>query len=476
MPSVRSRIFFLSTWLVILILISFYQYRRRFGTTPQRSLLLDHHLPFSCEGRWIHIYNLSDIYNENLVRNCSTFKKPEDLCPYMENGGMGRAFTYEPEIFPVKSEGSVWFNSWQSSLELYFHERLLQYPCIAPIESADMFYVPFYAGMDLSYSMTHRSVKKEAHYVELLTWLREQYFFTRRGGLDHFITLGRIALDFRRPRGDSWGTQMLLHPEFQNMVKLTVERDGGTPAFSKNEIAIPYPTYYHARSDRQVEDVVSWALQSHQRSVFVALAGIRKQRLGGIREKLMRDCESDGRCTLLICEGHEGVNQTDLDTRYPGNLPIAGHNLHTSCNYPSAPLDTFHRSQFCLQPPGDSPTRRSFFDALVAGCIPVIFKPTAAWTQYISFLPENGESFSILIPFSKLRKDNVIDMLTRIPQTQIVAMRAKIGELLPRILYAHVARKYPSTSGANGTVMENPDAFDLALVEVHNLMKRNEGK
>jgi len=32
------------------------------------------------------------------------------------------------------------------------------------------------------------------------------------------------------------------------------------------------------------------------------------------------------------------------------------------------------RSQFCLQPPGDSLTRASFYDALLRGCVPVIFR------------------------------------------------------------------------------------------------------
>ncbi|GAA6004436.1 uncharacterized protein JCM10292_007067 [Rhodotorula paludigena] len=32
------------------------------------------------------------------------------------------------------------------------------------------------------------------------------------------------------------------------------------------------------------------------------------------------------------------------------------------------------QSTFCLQPPGDSPTRKGFFDSILLGCIPVIFR------------------------------------------------------------------------------------------------------
>ena len=36
------------------------------------------------------------------------------------------------------------------------------------------------------------------------------------------------------------------------------------------------------------------------------------------------------------------------------------------------------RSVFCLQPMGDLPTRKGLFDAIVFGCIPVVFHPLSA--------------------------------------------------------------------------------------------------
>ena len=36
------------------------------------------------------------------------------------------------------------------------------------------------------------------------------------------------------------------------------------------------------------------------------------------------------------------------------------------------------RSVFCLQPPGDMPSRKSVFDAILSGCIPVLFHPLTA--------------------------------------------------------------------------------------------------
>nr|GEV69783.1 hypothetical protein CTI12_AA330670 [Tanacetum cinerariifolium] len=60
-------------------------------------------------------------------------------------------------------------------------------------------------------------------------------------------------------------------------------------------------------------------------------------------------------------------------------------------------------------PPGDTPTRRSAFDSLLAGCIPVFFEELSAKKQYVWHFPEDEhDEFSIMIP-----KKDVVFMLGR---------------------------------------------------------------
>ena len=47
-----------------------------------------------------------------------------------------------------------------------------------------------------------------------------------------------------------------------------------------------------------------------------------------------------------------------------------------------------HRSTFCFQPIGDTPTRKGIFDTLMLGCIPVVFHPLSASALYTWHLPE----------------------------------------------------------------------------------------
>ena len=38
--------------------------------------------------------------------------------------------------------------------------------------------------------------------------------------------------------------------------------------------------------------------------------------------------------------------------------------------------------RFCLCPPGDDPARKAVFDAILSGCIPVIFEVATLFNQY----------------------------------------------------------------------------------------------
>ena len=116
------------------------------------------------------------------------------------------------------------------------------------------------------------------------------------------------------------------------------------------------------------------------------------------------------------------------------------------------------QATFCLQPPGDTPTRRSTFDAIIAGCIPVFFEDQSAKLQYGWHLPEEmyGE-FAVFIPKEDVvyKGLKILDVLMGIPRAQVRRMRDKVIELMPRILY----RKHGSSFG----LRDKKDAFDIAV-------------
>lgn len=63
-------------------------------------------------------------------------------------------------------------------------------------------------------------------------------------------------------------------------------------------------------------------------------------------------------------------------------------------NQTAAMTSLFRRTTFCLAPTGDSLTRKSVFDSLLTGCIPVIFA-RATMTQYKWYFSSEVEGLFI---------------------------------------------------------------------------------
>lgn len=116
------------------------------------------------------------------------------------------------------------------------------------------------------------------------------------------------------------------------------------------------------------------------------------------------------------------------------------------------------QASFCLQPPGETPARRSTFDGIIAGCIPVFFEDQSAKSQYHWHLPPaEFAEFSVTIPkeevvFNGLK---VVDVLMGIPRAEVRRMREKVMELIPKVTY----RKHGSSFGLRA----KKDAFDIAI-------------
>jgi Exostosin family len=67
-------------------------------------------------------------------------------------------------------------------------------------------------------------------------------------------------------------------------------------------------------------------------------------------------------------------------------------------------LATLRGAKFCLQPPGLSLTRRSTFDSILAGRIPVFFSEHSAQTQYQWYIQKDAATWSLLLGQDKAEK------------------------------------------------------------------------
>ncbi|XP_058095359.1 probable xyloglucan galactosyltransferase GT17 [Magnolia sinica] len=373
-------------------------------------------------GALVYVYELPEKFNAGLLEDCRNLSVYTDMCPHVANRGLGQ---------PVPEMGSPsWYATHQFIAEMIFHARAENHPCRTwdPQEAA-LFYVPFYGGLHASSKFREPDLQaRDALAVQLVEYLSQQPAWQRNQGADHFLALGRTAWDFMRSEdGVDFGANRLLRlPRVLNMSVLTVERH---PWEGSNQHGIPYASYFHPST---LDEMVTW--QERMRSsprpfLFSFVAGPRKGvDKAAVRDVIFRHCAESTQCHHVKCS--------------PGA---------PECHEPNRVLGVLSRSIFCMQPPGDSFTRRSVFDSVLAGCIPVFFSPHTAYTQYEWYLPSDHEEYSVYIAEEKAGQ--IEEELLKIPADKVERMRATVIDLIPRLTYAH-----PNTTDAWLL-----DAVDVAL-------------
>ncbi|CAL5008048.1 unnamed protein product [Urochloa decumbens] len=410
-----------------------------------------------CRGRYIYVHDLPPRFNADIIRGC---RKSEghwgDICASLINAGLGRPLAADPADGIITGEAG-WYGTHQFALDLIFHNRMKQYACLTNdsaaasepglSNTAAAVFVPFYAGFDFArYHWGYDNATRDAASVDLAEWLMARPEWARMWGRDHFLVAGRTGWDFRRSvnYGADWGNDLLAMPAGRNMSVLVLES-----TFRRStDYPVPYPTYFHPRSDA---DVLRWqdTVRSHNRTWLMAFVGAPRPDVRmdiRIRDHVIAQCKAASSCGLLAC------------ARSPGSV---------QCHAPGDIMRLFRKASFCLQPPGDSYTRRSAFDSVLAGCIPVFFHGATAYKQYRWHLPEEDHlSYSVYIPGDDVRRRNVsIEAVLRaIPPDTVERMREEVIKLIPRVLYAD-----PRSSSRLETIK---DAVDVAVEKVLDTVAR----
>ncbi|XP_050238608.1 probable xyloglucan galactosyltransferase GT11 [Mercurialis annua] len=384
----------------------------------------------SCSGRYIYVHDLPSEYNQDLLKNCLSLSEWSNMCSSLSNFGLGPKLRNSDRIF----SNSGWFETNQFTLEVIFHNRMKQYNCLTNDSSlASAIFVPYYAGLDVSrYLWNSHTSLKDYYSLNLVKWLREKPEWKRMDGRDHFLVAGRITWDFRRlsDSNSDWGNKLMLLPESRNMTLLTIEAS----PWHQNDFAIPYPTYFHPSSDNQLIQWQNRVRKIKRRFLFSFVGAPRPNMTDSIRGEIISQCQAtrSRKCKLLQCAS--GSNK---------------------CYKPVNVMRIFQSSTFCLQPSGDSYTRRSAFDSILSGCIPVFFHPGSAYVQYLWHLPKDYTKYSVFIPANEVKNGsaNIERILSRITKSKIASMREQVINLIPGIVYAD-----PRSN------LENlEDAFDITI-------------
>ncbi|KAK6936360.1 Exostosin, GT47 domain [Dillenia turbinata] len=390
----------------------------------------------------VYVYDLPEAFNEKLIENCDDIGPWNSLRDAVSNNGLGRPATGLEGVVP-KHLVPAWHWTEQYSGELIFHNRVMNHPCrtLEP-ESASAFYVPFYARFAVEKHLwSNSSVADRDRVCEMmLRWVQDQPHWKRSNGWDHFIMIGRMTWDFRRMRDDGWGSRFLYMPAMKNVTRLLVERH----PWDELDIGVPYPTGFHPRSDIDVLQWQDYVQSSTRKNLFCFVGGTRSKIKNDFRGVLFNHCKNESEvCKLVDCTGNWCTHGA------------------------SKILETFLESDFCLQPRGDSHTRRSVFDCMLAGSIPVLFWERTAYDQYEWFLPAEPTSYSVYIDHRRVRNGTSIrGVLEKFSKEEIKKKREKVIEGIHKLVYA-------ARSEGLETIK---DAFDVALDGVLKRFKEHKDR
>ncbi|KAK4355823.1 hypothetical protein RND71_024794 [Anisodus tanguticus] len=393
-----------------------------------------------CESGRVYVYDLPTKFNKDLLNNCHDLDPWSSRCNAVSNGGLGPKATGLESIVPENLR-SAWYWTDMYSAEVIYHERMLNYKCrtLDP-QNATAFYIPFYAGLAIGKILWFTTAKERDQPSEhMLQWVKDQPYWNRNNGSDHFLIFGRLTWAFRRKTDDDsdWGTSFLRMPLMKHVLRLSIEKN----PWDDLEVSVPYPTAFHPQFETEIKQWQDLVRSRNRSSHFCFVGAVRKKIKNDFREVLMNYCKNEtGSCKVVDCS---------VAHCYDGAPAI---------------LEAFLDSDFCLQPKGDGFTRRSMFDCMLAGSIPVYFWEGSFKTQYEWHLPLPSEDYSVYMDHNEVRNDTsiVTKVLDKFSKEDVKRMREILIDAMPKYLYAR----------SNQGLGSSNDAFDITIDEVLRRFKQ----
>lgn len=141
--------------------------------------------------------------------------------------------------------------------------------------------------------------------------------------------------------------------------------------------------------------------------------------------------------------------------------------------------DHFTQSVFSLEPAGDTPTRRGFYDAVLNGAIPVVFR-----NSYDSLFPSSPEMdprlFTVFIDEEEIVHgigETFIQRLEKISPEEIRRKQEHIQRIARKLQYSLPAEDVPlplpasKEQGVPGSMDFGEDSFSMLLKELDSIRR-----
>ncbi|XP_046563639.1 probable xyloglucan galactosyltransferase GT19 [Haliotis rubra] len=393
----------------------------------------------------VYIYSLPTRFNKD-IETCVNYDVQPYLCLHLQNGGLGKFIYREGEM-------GVFYTN-QFSLEVIIHNQLLQsrYRTLNP-EEADVYYIPAYLGIYFFCRWSTSMVQLQNEMFDILDAM--PYL---RQGKPHISTLAKIERE--QATSD--------HPFLQNekcrdVTYLVIEKEASVwyrkflGLENQRVIVAPYPSYVHLYNAKTTsQSISSPGLGSRQVMIFVAASDRRTNFFRNIILDQMPhkvvDTTYEKFVAQMQAQGRDVPTQVILTT------------IECRPGHENITIGWMQKSVFCLQPPGDSPTRKSFYDSIQSGCIPVIFGFADQNVEYPFQRVLNYTDFIVTIDSERIeRQEQIRDILEEIPKDEVHRLHQNVLKVAKMLQYS------ATESGASDQPRSYRDALDMIMEEVQHM-------
>jgi len=377
--------------------------------------------------------------------------------------GLDMHFPYTPQ-HPATFQGEY-------DADIYFHRMVLGYiKRVHKPEDADLFYVPIYWVNRIN---CHKGAATEDglrnltnKFIDVVNYWMDRFSSTNAGS-NFFTVAGGVCSCTVNSVFKSHGCNPLnSRPDLEVQLRVGSWETPIVDDYRKLHVTMPYMTNLHG--------VGNWST-TEVRKTLVFAAMKRRRGCVGCGLCSANDFNRNGPKCVPLCASlrprlidqmQEHRNATDvLLLARPKNA------IHI--------LQTMRHSTFCLQPAGDTLTRKSFYESILSGCIPVVFRNDDAFMKQMPF--------SSFIPYQELwyfipencvlnrecgrNHNTVVDVLREVPMDVIERRRQLMKQWGRRLAF----------SDHNGTVggyndLNNPDAFASTLQKAWHMAQSQGGK
>lgn len=170
------------------------------------------------------------------------------------------------------------------------------------------------------------------------------------------------------------------------------------PHLTRNWISVPFPSNFHALESKSAS--LPWNLTSliagnrSHRFCLIANTEVTSKKQKALRKKLFEFCNKFSKDCYSI----------QLSSHSSNVLYFNSSNSSSSTSSSSSLLSSpYEQCQFCFTPGGDFPTRKAFFDALLSGCIPIIFQLESAHLQWPYHWINRANAYNSVLYYSRER-------------------------------------------------------------------------